>query len=140
MKKLIFAAFALCVAAPAFAAEITVTVEGVKSQKGKIRCGLYVNGDGFPSDKAKVGKLVAPKGASVQCVFSDVAPGTYAIAVMHDENGNGKMDSSWVGAPQEPWGVSKNAPAHTFGPPKFDEAKFAVAKEPVTLRIRLNAP
>ena len=52
-----------------------------------------------------------------------VAPGTYAIAVFHDENSNGKLDSNFMRIPREGVGASNAAKGH-FGPPKFDAAAF----------------
>lgn len=124
----------------AFAAEVTVIVEDVKSEAGNVRCGLHATDAAFPNGKPTKGVQVKVSKGEARCVFTDVAPGDYAIAVLHDVNGNGTMDTTFVGSPDEPWGVSKNAPAHTFGPPEFDEAKFAVTKAPMTLRIRLNQP
>jgi uncharacterized protein (DUF2141 family) len=58
--------------------------------------------------------------------FKGVAPGTYAVAVYHDENGNGKIDSNFMGIPKEKTGASNNAKGK-MGPPKFQEAKFVVS-------------
>jgi hypothetical protein len=32
-----------------------------------------------------------------RCNFTDIPPGTYALAVIHDENMNGKLDTNWLG-------------------------------------------
>ncbi len=52
------------------------------------------------------------------------AAGTYAVSLIHDENGNGKLDTA-LGMPREGFGFSRN-PAISFGPPKFKSASFAV--------------
>jgi uncharacterized protein (DUF2141 family) len=36
--------------------------------------------------------------------FSDIKPGKYAIAVIHDENCNGKLDTNMFGIPKEGYG------------------------------------
>jgi uncharacterized protein (DUF2141 family) len=36
--------------------------------------------------------------------FSDIKPGKYAIAVIHDENCNGELDSNLFGIPTEGYG------------------------------------
>ena len=53
------------------------------------------------------------------------AAGTYAIAVVHDENGNNKLDKA-IFLPKEGFGFSRN-PTITVGPPSFKSASFAVA-------------
>lgn len=49
-----------------------------------------------------------------------MAPGSYAIAIIHDENGNGKLDT-FAGIPREGVGFSRN-PAIRFGAPSFKSA------------------
>jgi len=56
--------------------------------------------------------------------FSGLAAGNYAVSVVYDEDGNGKLNTGFLGIPSEPVGFSNNAKA-TFGPPSFDKASFA---------------
>ncbi len=56
--------------------------------------------------------------------FNDLPSGDYAIALIHDENSNNKLDT-FMGIPREGFGFSRN-PAIRFGPPKFDSAQFRV--------------
>ena len=63
-------------------------------------------------------------------------PGTYAIAAVHDENGNGKLDTVLM-MPHEGFGFSRN-PAIRFGPPKFKNASFAVGTEVVTQKVKMK--
>jgi uncharacterized protein (DUF2141 family) len=65
-------------------------------------------------------------------------PGRYAIFVVYDKNGNGKMDKNFLGIPKEPVGLSRNPAPPKFGPPKFKDASFDyVPNKPLALRIRL---
>jgi uncharacterized protein (DUF2141 family) len=57
-------------------------------------------------------------------VFPSVASGTYAVALFHDENGDGKLDKNLIGLPAEGVGVSNNK-FRSFGPPRWEDAKFA---------------
>ena len=70
-------------------------------------------------------------------VFTDVAPGEYAIVVVHDKNGDRKMNKNFLGIPKEKGGFSNNAPAK-MGPAKFKNAVFTVGDETVTQIIYLN--
>ncbi len=56
--------------------------------------------------------------------FEGVPHGTYALAVIHDENDNGKLDT-FMGMPREGFGFSRN-PGIGFGPPRFTSASFDV--------------
>jgi len=59
--------------------------------------------------------------------LSGLAPGDYAVAVIHDANGNGKLDT-FMGIPREGFGFSRN-PTITFGPPSFNAAHFTLATD-----------
>jgi uncharacterized protein (DUF2141 family) len=62
---------------------------------------------------------------TVTATFSDLAPGTYAVSTLHDENGNGKMDTNVFGIPREGWAVSNNVVTHTHAP-SFEQASFEI--------------
>ena len=111
-----------------------VRVDGVRSGRGSLLVVLY--GDN-PEDFLKKGKRIArervPAAAGVVQVCLPVRrPGTYAIAVYHDENGNGRFDRAWTGIPREGFGVSNNprpwlrAPTHQEAAFKFDHARPAL--------------
>lgn len=70
--------------------------------------------------------------------LSGLAPGDYAVAVIHDANGNGKLDT-FMGIPREGFGFSRN-PVIGFGPPRFSAAQFPLAgsdRQEVKLRYLL---
>jgi uncharacterized protein (DUF2141 family) len=117
------------------AAELTVDVSGLRSTSGQIGCALFRRAEGFPLDtRGTPQQWVAASGPRVACVFKDIAPGTYAVSVVHDLNGNQRVDTNLFGIPREPWGVSKNA-APSLRAPSFDEARFAL--DAVTQRIEI---
>ncbi|MFO0499457.1 MAG: DUF2141 domain-containing protein [Betaproteobacteria bacterium] len=126
---LIFASAALAQPAASSAAELVVrvTVTGPKAAAGRVGCSLFTAAKGFPLDISGAQTQWHPaSGAAAICRFTDLADGTYALAVGQDLNGNSKVDTNVFGAPTEPWGVSNNV-RHTLRPPKFEEAAFRVA-------------
>lgn len=64
-------------------------------------------------------------------------PGSYALSVFQDLNGNRKLDTNFLGIPTEASGSSNDAPA-TWGAPKFRDAVFTVGDTPMDLQIRLH--
>lgn len=64
------------------------------------------------------------------------APGSYAVSLIHDENGNGKLDKLLM-VPREGFGFSRN-PAIRFGPPSFRAASFDASGEPVEQTIKVK--
>jgi uncharacterized protein (DUF2141 family) len=128
----------LAYAQPAQPHQIDVEITGLHSDKGQIRCALFASSDGFPKDS---GKAVAHtsttiSGGHASCGFDGLAPGTYAISVFHDENGNGKLDTNFIGMPREGVGSSNNVKPH-FGPPKFKDAAFPFSGSPLRLEITM---
>lgn len=108
-------------------ASVRVDVSAFKNQKGKLGCRLFSSAAGFPdATTGGLGVTSVIAGSSASCTFANLAPGTYAVAVMHDENDNGKLDKNFFGVPSEGYGVSNN---HTYAmsSPKWDESKFTVA-------------
>jgi uncharacterized protein (DUF2141 family) len=129
--------------APASAAEnvIHVEISGLRSDKGQMLCALYSSdqAEAFPKKADKAVARLTAKIAERQavCDFTGVAPGTYAVSVVHDENSNGKLDTNFIGMPREGVGASNDAKGH-MGPPKFSAAAFRYGGGRLDLKIRLN--
>lgn len=140
MKTLTFSAIALiCFTTVHLNAEsLQVNVSGVTGGAGQVGCGLHASGAHFPIGHAGIETVwVKPSGNTAVCVFDGVAPGTYAVAVAHDLNGNRKTDTNLLGIPTEAWGVSGNIrPA--LRAPRFDEAAFEIGGAPVVVNIKVK--
>ena len=70
-------------------------------------------------------RLTVPVAQARAIRFDGLPSGNYAIALIHDENSNNKLDTSF-GIPREGFGFSRN-PVIRFGPPSFASAQFAVS-------------
>ena len=133
---------AVPMAVGAGAATLTVEVTGVRSAKGTVQAALYpdANADRFLDLSASVARsLSKAKPGTVRVTFKNVKPGTYAVALFHDENGNGKLDATSIGVPKEGAGFSRDARG-TMGPPRFDRASFEVGAANKTITLRLSYP
>ena len=62
---------------------------------------------------------------------ADLTSGKYAVVVMHDEDGDKKMRTSFLGIPREGFGFSNN-PAILFGAPNFKRVEFNLVNETET--------
>ena len=69
--------------------------------------------------------------------FANVQPGTYAIALLHDENDNGKADRVLGMMPREGFGFSNDAPVN-MGPPSFGDAAIQVGARELHQTIRMR--
>ena len=108
------------------ASQFEVSVTGLRNQKGNVLICLTANSKAFPdcSKDASAIKRVVKANAAGSVMFDGVAPGTYALSLIHDENGNGKLDTA-LAIPREGFGFSRN-PKIAFGPPKFAAAAFPI--------------
>ncbi len=59
--------------------------------------------------------MIKVRDREARCDFEDIPPGRYALAVIHDENMNGKLDANWLGVPKEGYGFSNDAKGLTAG-------------------------
>ncbi len=118
---------ALAHAAAASAADLAVEVQGLRSDQGEVRVGLFDTPATFATDEGKVAEIVLkPTGGVAKGVFANLPAGTYALAAYHDENGNRTFDKGLFGWPLEGYGFSNDAPVFLGAPP------FARAAVPVT--------
>ena len=128
-------------ASPAFSespSSVLIEVSGFKNTRGTLNCRLFTKAADFPDGEGIVTLRVPITGSNTSCSFSNVEPGTYAIAVVHDENGNGKLDKNFVGVPSEGYGVSNNK-TYALSAPKWDESSFAIgATESKALLVKLR--
>ena len=103
-------------------------------------CALFESADGFPNEYLRSATnvmVIKIRKAQARCDFEDIPPGTYAMAVVHDENMNGKLDTNWLGLPTEGYGFSNNAKA-VFSAPSFSDASFTYDGQNVDLTMSLH--
>ena len=119
-------------------ATLEVNIYGLRSMKGNVLVCVTANPRFFPDCNKDPKSLRAnvPADNSAQVSFSGVSPGMYAVALVHDENGNSKMDMA-VFVPREGFGFSRN-PVVMAGPPKFSSAAFAVDAADVSQRVKMK--
>jgi uncharacterized protein (DUF2141 family) len=106
---------------------LIIEVTNLKNKRGKLMISLFNSENGFPQDTGQAYKLAMfPLNEAKGNTFTlrDLPTGIYAIAVYHDENNNGKLDTNKLGVPTEGYGFSNNA-YQTFGPPPFTDASFS---------------
>jgi uncharacterized protein (DUF2141 family) len=107
--------------------ELRVEVGELRNVRGKLHACLTQDPAYFPNCKADARALrvsVAASEAS-ELRFDALQLGSYALSIIHDENGNGKLDT-FARIPREGYGFSRNPPMR-FGPPRFEEVKFDLA-------------
>lgn len=119
--------------------KLTLVATAIRSAKGEVVFTLY------PDDQkrflAKGGKLLRVRTAArtsrtTACFW--VAPGHYAAATYHDENGDRDFNRTLF-RPKEGYGFSNDAPT-TIGLPAFKAVRFAAPAGGGNVSIRTRYP
>jgi uncharacterized protein (DUF2141 family) len=136
---LLFFALGKIAPLPPQATSLHIQIHHAASDQGLIRVLIFAKAVGFPDqpDKALKSYSIAPKNKSAMLNVSDLPAGVYSVAVIHDEDKNGKLNTNAVGYPTEKFGFSNN-PKILFSAPSFDKAAFEFKNVGQTLRINLN--
>jgi uncharacterized protein (DUF2141 family) len=118
---------------------ILLTVVGLHNDNGDVKVGLFNSAESFTGKtKDKFGgAIIKIQNKKAQYVFPNVPFGEYAIKLFHDENGDNKINTNFLGIPTESYGFSNNAKA-LFGPPSFEKAKFIVSSDTVRVKIDVD--
>ena len=123
--------------APVPVTSLEIQVDGLRSAKGMIRVCLTADPGNFPAcidDRHAVRRSVPADQRVIR--FEGLAPGTYAAALIHDENSNARLDTL-MGIPREGFGFSRN-PRIGFGPPRFSAAEFALGSVAETQQVTMR--
>ncbi|MFM7323298.1 MAG: DUF2141 domain-containing protein [Armatimonadota bacterium] len=110
--------------------EVRVIVPKVRRRRGVLVASLFAGPKGFPADGKRA---VAVASFDIERIgetdplvvaMPGIDPGAVAVALLHDENGNGRLDTT-LGFPTEGFGFS-GAPKVRFGPPRYEACRFLI--------------
>ena len=117
-----------------------VEILGIRNSIGAVACALFEGPEGFPTEFLRFATnimMVKVRATKATCDFADIAPGTYALAVIHDENRDGALATNAMGMPKEGYGFSNDAKG-TLGAPSFEAASFSYNGERLNMTIALQ--
>jgi len=119
---------------------IHVKVLNIRNSTGAVACALFESPEGFPAEFLRFATnimMIKVRDSQARCDFEDIPPGRYALAVIHDENLNGRLDTNRLGMPTEGYGFSNDAKAF-LSAPSFRAASFPYDGRNAALTISLN--
>lgn len=121
----------------AYADTLQVTVSGIKAGQGNLRVAVFdeAHRDQFAEGKYLYGAEVPAKAEQMTVEIPDVESAEYAVAVIQDLNGNGKLDRNILKIPKEPYGFSGS---WTWGGASYDEASFRADEVDFAINIKLK--
>ncbi|MFM2337634.1 MAG: hypothetical protein RL115_827 [Bacteroidota bacterium] len=118
---------------------LKIRIENLESNKGHVLVSLFQSKEGFPDkpEKAVRKASITIKDNKAWVLFTGLQKGTYAAAILHDENDDLKMNTNFFGIPTEGYGFSKNVMG-MFGAPSFSKASFVIsaAANEITIRTK----
>lgn len=128
----------LTAASPA-SGEVVIDVTNLRSAKGVVLACMTTNPKIFPKCRKDPNSYSAkvPASSAGKLRFKGVKPGRYAIALLHDENSNGKADRALSMIPKEGFGFSRDAKVR-MGPPSFKSAAFNYEGTGAKLTIKMR--
>jgi uncharacterized protein (DUF2141 family) len=134
----VFTAFgiALLIGCSAEAAAVKISVENVRVGRGNLHLALFKSQEGWDREDSILDPEFRPTQGRAEIIL-ELPPGHYGFFIYNDENGNGKLDKTWVGFPNEPYAFSGN---YKLGmhKPSFEEFSFTVPPNGTTMTVRLS--
>ena len=118
-------------------AQLDLTFAQLRSTKGMLRICITGDPENFPRciNDHDATKRSIPAGTAT-FRLGGLPRGSYAVAVIHDENDNKKLDT-FAGIPREGFGFSRNPPIR-FGPPRFAAARFTIDSDAETQQVKMR--
>lgn len=126
---------------PGVQTPVRVELEGLVGATGAVYIAVYDNDDDWLGDEVFTSSEVDIESSRVgELVITELLlpPGQYAMTMFYDVNGNGELDTNFIGMPKEPIAMSNNARAK-FGPPRYEDSVFDVVLEPVIQRVKIKS-
>ena len=106
--------------------KLTVQITNIASEDGQIILAIYNSSENY--DKRIAFQEVKLKPEIDTVIFeTNVPDGEYLVMLVHDINNNGKLDTTFIGMPKEPVGLSNYDGKGIPG--KFKKHKFSVNED-----------
>ena len=115
---------------------VTIDVQNVEGSTGFFQIGIFDKAKSFPKvgGEYKVLKFKVADGKT-HFTIKDLPNGEYAFAVHHDENSDGKMNTTMLAVPKEGYGLSRNFKPK-LSAPKFSDCSVNIQNDhKMTIRM-----
>ncbi|MCU0458403.1 MAG: DUF2141 domain-containing protein [Bacteroidales bacterium] len=135
MKKLIVGIAIFLSSGIAFAQNgLTLEITGIKKDGGKLHISFFNSEKSYDGRKIYY-SIIANSIAETLSMPITLPAGGYVISMYQDKNGNGELDSNFLGIPREPFGFSNYA--GKSAPGSFDKLKVIVNDTTKTITVHL---
>lgn len=132
------ALLATVLAWPAFAVELTVDIERVGAQTGRLTVFLYDSEEAWNGkrDALRMQRAYPDGSDRLQVRFDGLRAGRYGVMVLHDKDGNRKFDIGPLGIPKDDYGFSNNPVV--FAKPGFDRIAFELPATGTRITVKMK--
>ena len=107
-------------------AALSLVIDGLTSETGRIWIGVYDSADAWDAQTEVRSQWVDIADGRATLRLEGVPTGQVGVQVFHDANGNNDFDTNFAGIPRERYGFSNN-PRPRFRGAHWDEAVFVLA-------------
>ncbi len=115
-------------------------ITDIPSDKGTVKVVLYGENqkEFFLKDLKNIyaKKEIKASTKPVFVLFKDLPYGSYAAALFHDENNNGRIDRAKIGFPIEPYGFSGNK--KVLFKPSYEDAEFQMNAPFLKMHVKMK--
>jgi uncharacterized protein (DUF2141 family) len=117
--------------------QLVINLSGLRNTKGQVLLAVHSQSQSFPDkvENALIRKNIPASQSAIS--IEKMVSGTYAISVIHDEDGDGDLDKNFIGIPTEGFGVSQNVRT-MIGAPDFEDCQFELKTSPLQLNIKMR--
>jgi len=119
--------------------QLHIQVEGLRNHKGQLLLSLFNQAEGFPDQPEKSFrqmKIALHASQQPEGIWQGLPAGFYAVALLHDEDADGRCRVNWLGIPTEGVGISTRKKM-LWGKPTFPSASFYLSHD-TTIVIRVH--
>ena len=117
---------------------IAVRLTGFENDKEEVKL-CVCRSEGEYTGKLKEYRTVSASILNKKAVFifDEMPYGNYSIKAFHDQNGNNRLDTNFMGKPTERYGFSNHADGR-FGPPPFSQTVITLNSPVTEIEIHLQ--
>ena len=138
MRIYLFVLWTAALFTPEKKGELVLQIKNIESASGVLHIAVYDEGNFLQEEKEllKMTAIVQTQ-QDLRVAIPDLPFGTYAVAIYHDVNNNGKLDKNYLGIPAEPYAFSNN-PKAKWRSPTFDETQIELSSQQKNLSVELK--
>lgn len=116
---------------------VNVQISDVDKFRGTFKVALFTDALSYKAKETTFGENVAASSSTVSVKFEQVPIGKVLALLYQDLNGNGKLDTNFLGIPKEPY-ASSTGRRGRFGPPNWQDGAVLLSSDDNLIRISMR--